>query len=657
MSVQAAVAFLNSNNVDNKAGTPASLPKPQLTNSKTTLSAAQELKKIKTAGGGVATMLNKFNQQPAQAPIQSTNKRALPTTIPTTTTTTAAKTKPSTTNTTATTTATTTTASASASVSANSSSASSSTCSSTPTTCASSTSSSPDGRRRLSASTPKERSNESPIAKPNAAPFTKPSSPERTPKKVNPQKKSDLDLMAEELVSIYQKSLDQAANAENRIKKLEADVERLSSDATKARDYEIRVEYLAQKLEQVSEQRDDMEQKLQSYRQRMVTPESVNSANYPVSSHYQASVENRFDAGPPPGLLPTSASAADNDEYLSGILDAYDHDSDLDEDQANLSPAEDAGNITQREQQYRQQIEFLTQQLRACDQSVKLTVEKYVGELEVQRLHTKRLMDVVRKQDELIAKLESQMGAGGSQLTISTAPDQGFRGNHDLSKESFQEHDSLLKDEVELQRIELENKRELLTQLLNEREDLLRKVAQHEDASSLSISRQARSASIRSSIDVLAEFAKGPVATTDKTGSPASPPYHARPRSGRGTPPPTAPPRDPLPPVPANGAYSTKSSVRGSYSSSHTSVASSTTSWSSHDYESHVPSPLNEKYTVATDSRLTSPRHTMLNDPSLVVPSTRTSSTIHTMAPTTSTPAKKHSSFWKSWKKKSLTSS
>ncbi|KAG1445984.1 hypothetical protein G6F56_009724 [Rhizopus delemar] len=130
-----------------------------------------------------------------------------------------------------------------------------------------------------------------------------------------------------------------------------------------------------------------------------------------------------------------------------------------------------------------------------CDRGVQITVAKYLLEIEQKRLESKSLKEIIEKQDQLIQKLEIKTRDNGDQL--------------------------LLKEQVEVQQRELESKRELVIQLTNERKKLL---ANHKR---------------RSSIEML----------TDKIAH-----LNNRPSSissnGRGSPPLTAPPRQPLPPLP-----------------------------------------------------------------------------------------------------------
>jgi hypothetical protein len=104
------------------------------------------------------------------------------------------------------------------------------------------------------------------------------------------------------------------------------------------------------------------------------------------------------------------------------------------------------------------------------------------------------------------------------------------------------EPDELLKEQVKVQSIELENKRKLLSQLLNEREELKRKLADN-NRPYIPINQE------RASIDVLLDITnsidfKRPNSymSIDSSSTCST--------TGRGTPPLTNPPKHPLPPLP-----------------------------------------------------------------------------------------------------------
>ncbi|KAK4517201.1 uncharacterized protein ATC70_000533 [Mucor velutinosus] len=307
------------------------------------------------------------------------------------------------------------------------------------------------------------------------------------------------DATASEIVDLFQSLLDQNAAAEEYIKTLKQDVEKYASDATKVRDYEIRVEYLALKLEQVSEERDYFEKELNelAHKQKQTTVMSS-----PLSPAYSQIGQRDIVIEDEQKL-----QSQNNDAYMADLLNVYEEISDQDDheggDDMQLFDEQSASQI----QSQQEEIEILNDKLIECDRGVQITLMKYVADLETQRLEAKALKQVVKKQDELITKLETKI------------------------KEVPENPDELLKEQVEVQRVELENKRELLAQLLNEREDLLRRLN----------SNQRNSVLRRSSIELLTNIINNRPASFSSVAS----------SSGRGTPPLTAPPKQPLPPLPS----------------------------------------------------------------------------------------------------------
>ncbi|ORZ04490.1 hypothetical protein BCR42DRAFT_429173 [Absidia repens] len=412
-----------------------------------------------------------------------------------------------------------------------------------------------------------------------------------TSRQRRPTSRSIVDMHAEELTALYQDVLDKLATANETIVKLESDVEIYACDSTKVRDYEIRVEYLAQKLEQVSDERDSFEQELMSYKNR-----PGNSLDTPVSACFPAQDNDVVDKNDTPSPLPAPqnepASVQEQQQqqdetYFDDLLDAYEETDD--HHQEHLE-----------EQMAKMQAEY--------DQGMKMAMESYVADLARQRLENKTLQTMVQKQEELIHELEGQQ---------QQQQQQPVRDNED--------ENALLHQQVELQQIELESKRDLLTQLLNERNN--------------------SKPSFRSSIDLLADMAKDN--TNPTTPLPKSPGsirslnkyYHQARDTGRSTPPPFAPPRTPLPPLPPmmTSSSSSASVNMGMTPTSPSSSTSSSASWSFSDEHHQSQHPL---------SILTGPpaqaKHHM--DPLVVA---QTNTTPPTTATTTGS-----GSFWKGLKKK-----
>lgn len=365
--------------------------------------------------------------------------------------------------------------------------------------------------------------------------------------------RTNIDMMIEELTIMYQQSLDECKEAQQQLQQLKSEAETYETDSTKVRDYEIRVEYLAQKLEQVSDERDALEQELAGYRANRSNIET------PVSPVFQHRLSDIFD----------KRSSADqnedphendesNSEFMHGLLDAYEEE---DEEQEENEEQQEEQSMSPQEH-----IKYLQEQLKASDVGTKMAVQQYLAELEKERTETKALRDVVRKQDELIATLESKIinnnntpsttpvvsrpprKASLASPTYKSSSNNAASAAPPLPNQSNVERQ--LREQLESQRLELEDKRALLTQLLNEREDILKKAKMSGNGGRPGAS----------SFDLLAELAR-PLDNNN----------------GRNTPPPTAPPRDPLPPVPNNAT--SPSSGRESMPSMRDD-ASSVTSWS-----------------------------------------------------------------------------
>ncbi|KAL9538521.1 hypothetical protein MBANPS3_010868 [Mucor bainieri] len=340
-----------------------------------------------------------------------------------------------------------------------------------------------------------------------------PESPSQQQNKLNvTQKPRDahalfkFDATASEMVDLFQTLLDQNAAAEEYIKTLKQDVEKYASDATKVRDYEIRVEYLALKLEQVSEERDYFEKELNelAHKQKQQQQQQQNTA---IMSSPMSPAFSQIDQRDIVIEDEQKLQSQNNDAYMADLLNVYEEISDQDDhegggDDMQLFDEQSASQI----QSQQEEIEILNDKLIECDRGVQITLMK---------LEAKALKQVVKKQDELITKLETKI-----KETPAESPDE------------------LLKEQVEVQRVELENKRELLAQLLNEREDLLRRLN----------SNQRNSLLRRSSIELLTNIINNnrPASFSSVASS-----------SGRGTPPLTAPPKQPLPPLPSPTSSST----------------------------------------------------------------------------------------------------
>ncbi|ORX62423.1 hypothetical protein DM01DRAFT_1331847 [Hesseltinella vesiculosa] len=380
-------------------------------------------------------------------------------------------------------------------------------------------------------------------------------------KKESPQstwrgQRTNTDMIAEELVQLYQDLLDKHDHDQLTIKKLQLDVEIFEGDSTKVRDYEIRVEYLAQKLEQITEEKEAAERELLEYKKQassLVTPLSPEFDPEDYLQHPSGEDEdiklqlpptdNQDNAHPPP---------EEDDGYFDGILDAYDE--------------------PDREETHDQEV--VEQQMLEYEQGMQRAMQQYVLDLERQRLLNRQLQSVIDKQDKLISTLE-----GNRPASVVNNPKQDQQESEEI----------LLRQQVDLQRIELESKRDLLTQLLNEREELLKSV--HGSQSTDSVHPLYRHNSNRSSIDILAELAQVPNARDENGEGEARRPARNNAAAAAAIDrkqSPTPPPRTPLPPVP----MTTDNSPAISYSRS--SSLSSPISWTSQ--ERSVRQPTKEIY-------------------------------------------------------------
>ncbi|KAI9247993.1 hypothetical protein BDA99DRAFT_542720 [Phascolomyces articulosus] len=407
--------------------------------------------------------------------------------------------------------------------------------------------------------------------------------------------RTQVDMLSQELTTLYQESVKKAEAAEQELEQLKEQIGTYEADSTKVRDYEIRVEYLAQKLEQVSEERDGLEQELRMYRERQGNLDTPIS---PVFQHRLSGIFNQQDKQPQQeseqqhheNEYDDHDHDEDHSEFMHNILDAYEEDEDENSSFGIQSerPTEDgeirgtirySNNNNNSNAPPEEQIAFLTEQLRAADEGTKIAVQHYLSELEQERLRTKTLQQVLKKQEDLITTLESKLVSTPNTKLAPRPPRNASLASPTL--ETSSQNNSLeraLRDQVESQRVELEDKRALLTQLLNEREDMLKKVK-------LGASRPGAS-----SFDILAELARPPTTSGSNYNQQKQYlPYQRQQQNpivdGRNTPPPTAPPRDPLPPVPPTATSTSspsKSSARDSISSYHEeSIVSSVTSWSS----------------------------------------------------------------------------
>lgn len=186
------------------------------------------------------------------------------------------------------------------------------------------------------------------------------------------------------------------------------------------------------------------------------------------------------------------------------------------------------------------EIGILHMQLAACEQSTHKTVSHYATELEKERLESRKLTTIIQNQQETISSLENKLTETQFVVrTSSTTQKPEGHGSHDL-----------IKALVDLQSRELDDKKKLLVNLLDEREELLQKIDGLSSPTSTVIHKQKLSNhQDRSSIDLLAQLAKSDLVYKEKSNrstvsSSSSVLFYSSP------PPLSPPPTFPLPPTP-----------------------------------------------------------------------------------------------------------
>lgn len=464
------------------------------------------------------------------------------------------------------------------------------------------------------------------------------------------KRREKIDVTINELMCMYETIMQQYQAAQTTIEQLQTKEEMMISKdsnvmSSQIRDYEIRIQYLSDKLEQMSQEHDELEQQLAAYRSQ------DNDDSHHHHHHEDVNKQRRI-------TVETNTTRSDQpDDFWNCLLDTYDKSSvstgctsarttsNEESDEENMGCSKEVITMVEHEQQ----LLSIKKQMSALERGAHMMFELQAGELESERIQTRALSEVVLKQDKLIAALESQL------CSTQRSDDQ-----------------LLLQEQMELQRIELEDKRALLARLLDEREDLLKRTT----SPPCKTPNRSRSASVRSSIDILSEMSR-----TDSIGHPLSrascsslrqqqqqQQHLASTRSslstslhlGRSTPPLTAPPRDPLPPLPA------RSSV--AQSSTPISALSPASSWSSADYAAIKAQDICSS-TVYRETTPRSPSPAWLDHPpphhSIIAtmpssspsspPSSQPSTTNISRQPTIklsrkSTFNNNNSAFWKGWK-------
>ncbi|KAI9299947.1 hypothetical protein BJ944DRAFT_235247 [Cunninghamella echinulata] len=187
---------------------------------------------------------------------------------------------------------------------------------------------------------------------------------------------------------------------------------------------------------------------------------------------------------------------------------------------------------------YRQQIDQLKRQLAACEIGTQWMMGKYLGELERERLHTKSLKTIVQSQETLIHTMENNYKHNSTSSTLpssfSTSSMASIASNHHHSQQQY----FLLRSQVDLQKMELDDQQDIIHMLMEERELLIKKL-NHKSIHLHQQKRRSRAISSSSS-----------TSTSSTSSSSSSSPV--RPYS----PPHTPPPFDRLPALPTSSSFS-----------------------------------------------------------------------------------------------------
>ncbi|KAI8339670.1 hypothetical protein BC941DRAFT_421136 [Chlamydoabsidia padenii] len=198
---------------------------------------------------------------------------------------------------------------------------------------------------------------------------------------------------------------------------------------------------LIQQLEKVTIERDHLKQQLDGWKIK-TTPESPACA----------SLTKKEISTLPPG--PSSFCWFDISDIYSDATCQGPSQHLTNDDQEDIINTYHQQASAQNQQQ--QQIADLQQQLAACDIGTQWMINKYVGELEHNRLYTNLLASIVKNQEKLINAIE--------------------HNNKPASLTSQEQQIILLQSQLELQRMELDDKEDLVTLMAEERDILVEKV-------------------------------------------------------------------------------------------------------------------------------------------------------------------------------------
>ncbi|KAI8075726.1 hypothetical protein BDF21DRAFT_423547 [Thamnidium elegans] len=174
--------------------------------------------------------------------------------------------------------------------------------------------------------------------------------------------------------------------------------------------------------------------------------------------------------------------------------------------------------ITLKETQ--KEIKMFRTKVIECEQTTHNLVSHYIVQLEAERSQIRKLNTIIQEQKQVIFTLENQ---------AENIPTNSLPTSHS--------NDELLNVLVDLQSVELTEKKKILTELTEERKELLKKIQALSKRQTTHSLLTARHQIDRSSIDMLAQMTKSDYTQQSIHIRPISPPL-------------TPPPKNPIPPTP-----------------------------------------------------------------------------------------------------------
>lgn len=348
-------------------------------------------------------------------------------------------------------------------------------------------------------------------------PFTPPPSPSPKNKLRYSQRnyiknRPKIETLADELIDMFEQAVQQCTAAESRYKRLDLAMEFTLNLQTKTYEYCI----------------DELNKKIEKLEARSSPRSSIGS------------------------------------DFLSSLIEGYTIDS---KEVLHSGNTEDHANEPSATLNQESQTEALKQQIVVIEQSMQQIIANYVSTLEKERLQTKRLNAIIAKQDNLISTLEAKL------KKISNQQNNNDDGGDTTIQMTFtpSKHEKLLEAQVELQGLELEDKERLLSMLLDERDKLCIKVDQLSHLKPLQLKKNDENdtdsenhSKKRSSIDILAKIVQSdipsPVPDSDVSSATLS---LKKPHlfNNHSPPPPSRPPKNPLPPTPFSIFEQSKPSI------------------------------------------------------------------------------------------------